>query len=538
MTNPAVNVTLNADGSHSLTIPGANGTTRVSIDWTSGRSFTMTTDVNADGVIDDQRTVTTTSGTTTSLWQVDRSLAGAFDWKNTVTRTSSVTTSTVEEILPLGGTTFVTTSEFTDSAFDLAGPKCIPPQLDGTTCTPNGADSVAPKPTFCAPPSTTPTGGPCGTQGQPACITWIPDGQTWTTAEVGPSALLSVPQQSRNKFYFMTEGAMLCTPEQAAQLTSVVTTALGDIDDTMIDLNIGKWAQLLMALTNTPLYFGCSLPATAQGRGIVAVTQYADFSDDPNDAIMITAIDPSIFTAGDNALEEIITHEWFHVAGDSHPHDPNGWAARDQIYSCARSINQGKAFSDGFYLGVCCDASSARDHATCADADNKEQFGIQNMFVETTDGIVESPNSGLTSYTNNAPPKECVAMDNTPPAPCGCTLESVPAYCDQTLVTEQEALGDGIFVAASTLTEPNCCESCPSATPYTTACPMVSPTSPAICEAATSCAPLPQPGANVAAGPTPPLRNPAASVVAGQALWSSDVMGSAINCPALPGYAY
>src|SRR5262249_37036054 len=148
------------------------------------------------------------------------------------------------------------------------------------------------------------------------------------------------------------------------------------------------------------LLYGCANPSCVPSN-VHATTHSAMFKNGSAPGAFITTFNPSDAAAGaasgDEALEELLVHEWFHVT-ESHPSgDPNGSEWRDEIYACSRYANNCRAWDKGFYLGRCCDASSARDAAMCADQKHKADFGIQTVFVETSWGLVEkTPGTDVT----------------------------------------------------------------------------------------------------------------------------------------------
>jgi hypothetical protein len=541
--NPAIVVTVNPDHTRTVTIAGPNGTSRLVLVWKNSRSFSMKVDANGDGVVDDQTSVTTTNGVTSSLLEQDRNLGGTFNYRNTTTLKKGSFHSVVEEILPLASS-FVTTASYNGSDFDYVGPLCVPAQLPGGTAC--AAKTKAPRPKFCALPDPPVDGIDCGFPGADACITWIADGQTWHTTDVAPRDL--PPVANANLMGIITAGPMACNAGQIEMLTRVVTQAAADFHEAMPSLNNEKYAQVMTGLASAPLLYGCKLPTFGApvARGIVAVTNYADFlldgavTDYATDDAKITAFDASSFGSGDDYLEELLVHEWFHVAGDHHPHDANGYFARDQIYSCSRIVDKGRAFAQGHYLSVdCCDASSARDHASCASADKKLKFGLQNIFIETPTGLLEIPAPGLTSATDQPLTNQCFNEGTGDQAPCGCVVERVAAYCDQVVLTEQDALSHfGLTAAANSLRTFSCCESCPASTPAAAVCGTADPANPPTCISTQACTPLPSTASQIAAGPTIGLRNPADAVRDGQATWPGNGMSLSLNCPPVAGFLY
>jgi len=190
-----------------------------------------------------------------------------------------------------------------------------------------------------------------------------------------------------------------------------------------------------------------------------------------------------------------------------HQVDAAGSESRDVINACARVGDQCKAWNVGFYLGKCCDASSARDGAMCASAENKQSYGGYEMYVETASPYVEEP-SGATDPATNV----CADTDGNA-ADALCAIESMFAFCDQTPFTAGETTdpipsgypskGQEALPALSGFV---CVEECPAMTPDT----------PSLCATnlpPTAIPPM-DPEPPQAAGPTPFWRSPAFAVQA------------------------
>jgi hypothetical protein len=524
-----IQVVVDGSGTH-ISVAGAKGTHRLQIEWTSAGSYTLAGDINADGKVDDQKTVTTTGGVTTTVWELDDNLNGGFNWRNTVTNDGKQITSKIEAI-PFLGTTYATLSSYSAPALEFeanCNTKKSPEALGmGEACDPNAQVANFPStPTFCQKDNPSTTAGGCSG-------VHFDGPNPWSKSYLNPAPLFS---GHATPFFEIRSHSMACNPMQKKMLVEALEEATGRFLSTMPALNGDRFTDVMKGLGKLDgIYYGCALPSSAAGCNVLAVTGPSELTDSPNSKI--TTLDPSIFTAGQDALEEILIHEWFHAAGISHPDDPNGSSQRDFIYSCSRVVDQCKAYDSGFYLGFCCDASSARDHAMCADVSNKGQFGVQLIFRETADGIIEEP-TGLSGFDNKGIPGSCVDEMNQA-ASCQCMIEQVPAYCDQVTITEQTA--DSMFgtaVALSTLTLPNCCESCPAGSPYASIppCGTVDPTSDTECPPMSTCTVLPTTG-GTARGPTPKYRFTLPAIAAGQAV-SSSPTSKQYDCQPVSGCNY
>jgi hypothetical protein len=517
----AVTSTANSDGSHTISIAGAKGTERLHVEWQGFGSYTATADVNADGTVDEQFTTTTSGSVPTTVWELDKNTSGAFNWRATMTTSPSLSVSAMVEQIPLGMTTFTETSAYA-STVATAGPACA--NADPKAIETNGScDALAmypSTPTFCqfpTPPTPTP----------PKECFWSGGvGDQWRHTEVHPVTALGA-----GPYYIITDGPMKCTFEQSQAIVAALRVAGPDFDNAVVNTLNDTWALVDVAVSLTSgIYYGCAPPPCA--GAVAAATAGAYFSDVQN--VFITAIDPGIVALGADVLEEIIIHEWYHVILQHVP-DAKGGSERDFIYACSRVANGGKAWNAGKYLGDCCDASSARDHAMCADETLKLQFGVQHIFQEAANGFIETPNPGFTGYMDMNPPPTC-SDTATPPnkADCLCYLEQVPAYCDQTTLTQDDALKLGLVNAAETISSVDCCESCPVATPIAGL---------GLCgthTTTTTCLPPPEvcttlPDGEYAIGPTPLWRNPPASPLAGQAP-TSEVMDG--GCQPVAGFPY
>ncbi len=521
-----VTVTVNPDGSHTVSMAGTNGHERLHIDRQPSGAFTLTADVNGDGKVDSQMTKTISGSTATTVWELDDNLNGKFNWRATMSYGHDVNTVAAKlEQTPFGGTNLVETAAYSGAVATAAACQGKSPAevMMGGSCDANGAGAMAPKPNFCQPPTpgTGSSGGGCF---------WPGGTDTWASADVRPIRI------GGTNFFKITQGAMRCSDEQYRTIELALYAAWADFDANVVKGLEPSWASVTDAIANRSIYYGCALPSCLPS-GVVAATHAAYFADLPRaDAVVITTIAPFILQKGEGATEEIIIHEWFHPDLDHIP-DQNGANARDRIYGCSRVAAGVKSWNAGLYLGQCCDASSARDHAMCAqDPARKEKFGVQDIFRETADGYVEQPNGSFTGYTDKPMPPTCVQDMGTSTAVCSCYLEQVPAYCDQTVLTQSAALGLGLLEASGSLTLPNCCETCPGSTPIAGIgrCGTYSPGTQ--CPPKTTCGQLPSNG-GIASGPTPQWRQFPAAEEAGQAK-APYAMGSTGNCAPVAGFPY
>jgi hypothetical protein len=534
----AITVTVGSGGSHTISMAGSNSTERLHMDYTGHGAFTLTSDFDGNGKVDEEMTATTTGGTTTTIWNRDDNLGGVMNWRATMTMDSTAGVSATVEQIPFGSITLAEVSSYS-GAIAMASGKCAslnPLAIEsGDDC-----DAIklskglfAPKPNLCQmSPTTSNVDQPkcTGTNGKP---TFNFDGlnQFSTTSLVRPQSLF--PNQS-TPYSVITRGPMKCDSTQTAILAQAVAMAGPDFDAAVVNSLNASWASVDATVATQGVMYGCEQPSCSPD-GTVAVTSWPQFVDSPN--VWITSIQPSIIALGANVLEEIIIHEWFHTV-IGHIPDATGGDERDQVYACSRVANGGKSWNAGFYLGICCDASSARDFAMCADPTNKLQFGVYNMFVETNDGLIEKPNSGFTGYSDQVTPAICVD-DSSPPksSNCQCYLEQTPAYCDQTPLTQDQALKLGVLKAAGTLTESVCCETCPASTPYAgTLCGTAGPGTE--CPPMDDCSTISQGGLSPD-GPTFLWRNPLPAILCGQAK-SSDVDGLSmtVDCSQVMGFPY
>jgi hypothetical protein len=526
-----ITVTVNADGTKTLSMAGKTTGERLHIEWASVGSYTLTADVNTDGTIDERITATTdASGVTTTVWERDSNLNGTFDWRSTTTHTPQVGITQTLEQVPPGGAGYVTTDTYS-APFAEAVRTC--PSLDvkaGGACDAHllaqpGQD-FPPVPNYCVygppppppPPPADAGGGGCWFEGDPA-----------TTSDVAPESLYTTsacPSCGYVTFSTITAGPMQCNDQQTKDIAAALVRAWSDTEAAIISRINPTFAEVLFNVANYHhYYYGCSSPACA-GDTTAAFTEQPKFSDAPD--VPVTDFHATnTLTMGQDAIEEVIIHEWFHAGGHpGHEGTRNGRGGRDMVYSCARYADGCRAWNSGFYLGLCCDASSARDAAMCADADHKSAFGIQNIFVETSPGFAQTPN-GLDT---GAPPLCTDLTPNSPMNPC-CMLERTAAYCDQTPLSDQDivTLASAPVPIDAVLHYPSCCESCPPATPYAGY---------QVCEvhdSTTTCPPM----ASSLCMTTPPLptriwRQPAAAMEIGMA---QDPMAG-YPCAPVPGCAY
>lgn len=330
---------------------------------------------------------------------------------------------------------------------------------------------------------------------------------------------------------------MVCTQARADIIQAALVKAGPDFDSAVVNTLNATWASIDTAVANSDgILYGCALPSCSPS-GVDAVTSKAYFADDPK--IFITTIAPQFINLGVDAVEEIIIHEWYHLLLQHVP-DAQGGSERDFIYSCSRNATGGRSWNAGFYLADCCDASSARDAAMCADDTKRLQFGIQMLFKETANGFTEDLNAQATAYSDKEDPPTCTnASMPVMNAPCSCYLEQAPGYCNQTVLTQDDALKLGLVDTAETISGANCCESCPSGTPWaglgacgtvTAGTECVAPSEPPL-----TCPTLPE--GQYATGPTVMWRQPASALAAGQTNKGvAAIMGA--QCEPLAGFPY
>jgi hypothetical protein len=454
-----VTVTVNADQSHTVSAAGANGTERVHIDWTSPYVYTLTADQNADGVVDETMTSTSSNGITTLVWSIDRLLDGTFNWTDTMTTSSQVITGYIQEI-PTGSTTAVATSAYTSTALEPVDCSMVTNCNDPQTLSSPG-HTFASAPNLCLPP--TPPDPPCATGDECCGMPGVPCGRFdgyslgWKATSVAPKPFFI----GTNQFYAIKQGAMTCTSDQAGQIETVLQSAVVDFPKFVGAINQSLYNQVFNQIANIQIFYGCEIPTAFEGDAVDAVTSAAYFSDEPN--VYITTITPNLLVpASAAALEETIVHEWFHAAGLHHQVDNGGSSQRDVIYSCARVANQCQAFSKGYYTGQCCDASSARDGAMCADLTLKSKYGAQELFNETANLEEEEEDGNEVGITN-----VCTAGTMTANAVCG--VEQQWAFCDQTMFTKAQTLMGAPLgyptqgtQMGQALDEYMCVEECPS----------------------------------------------------------------------------
>jgi hypothetical protein len=495
-----VTVTVGADKTHTVRVAGPHGTTRLSMTWSSPGDFTLTGDQNADGKVDEKMSATTSKGTTTTVWQEDTRLDGSFAWKDTMTSSDAAVSANIEQA-PQGSTALVLTSSYAGSSIQESF-------CDPGSCLPRGPSlvlsSYPPTPTYCKsdPVKPAPIAGDSSQN-------WRGYHPGWSSHETRPKQIFA----GSYSFWILRVGPMRCSVEQAQMIASVLENGLmgqaagDDFDSTVGPINETYRNAVDNALGNGKIYYGCELPEApppSLDAGVpdvaYAVTGPAKFSDVPD--AMITTLSPSALEKGPAAVEELIVHEWFHAAGFAHMVDQTGSEQRDFIYACSRVATQCQAYGrDQFYAGRCCDASSARDGAMCADLDpdHKGQYGYQIMFNETNKPYAEEPTG-----TEQSIGKACGSSTPGPGAAPICALEGQYAYCDQTLFTQAQTLtpppGDAGLTGEFSLSEYSCTEVCPPADPYT-----------GICGTSTAGTSYP-PGTTsppTSAGPTPLWRSPA-----------------------------
>src|SRR5262249_44083019 len=149
-----ITVTVNSDGTSTLSMAGANGTERLHVDSKSARAYTLTADANGDGKVDERMTATESGGVTTTVWERDDGLSGTFNWRATMTFGDPAGVGSQVEEIPFGGSAYAVTSTYAASvamaaqACATAKPADIEP---GQACdaVADAAGSYAPKPSYC-----------------------------------------------------------------------------------------------------------------------------------------------------------------------------------------------------------------------------------------------------------------------------------------------------------------------------------------------------------------------------------------------------
>jgi hypothetical protein len=429
-------VTLNPDGSRTITVAGKNGTTRQQTQWSSFQSYTITDDENADRTVDKTTTVTNANNVTTTVVEQDTDLDGVPDWRQTGTVGTSgpppfpLTMTAEEMLLPPDG-----------------GVRQYLPVAQSTTVSPRFAESTSCFRNLSLPPSDAGAGAP-------DC--WFDDvPKTWSDTQGKSTPLFGSvldPGGVLDHIRVLTTGKSACDVISHGIIQDAFNQALGEGLTRIGGINVGHAIDLVVALAEKDLIIGCEYPAclAAQGHaGGMAYHDGADLSDDPGADII--EIRPEIIQQGVDPTAEMVLHELFHYAGKEHDNgDEGGTNARDYIYACARYGNSCRGYP-GFYLGYPGDASSARDAAMCADADNKGQFGVQAIAVQS-DKLCGSE----TAPGPQTPHDVCSVADPAPPTtPCTCCVANVWDYCDQTLIPAASA-------TSKELDEFQCCLACPT----------------------------------------------------------------------------
>src|SRR5262249_39582011 len=127
----------------------------------------------------------------------------------------------------------------------------------------------------------------------------------------------------------LQSGLSGCNSAQVTLLKQALNQALADVA-TIGGINPGYLDRVLKGLGRGMVVYGCNVPSCLDSSVVASTSGPATdpFPDAPTAGI--TVINPSVFAAGKDAVEEIIIHEWFHFAGMPHQdNDTSGNQQRD-----------------------------------------------------------------------------------------------------------------------------------------------------------------------------------------------------------------